>query len=105
MPRGICSVEHEDAVSNVSARPHPASPPTTTRTESMAEPSQSLGRILERIRDDAQQALSVLRDSEEPRSLAWKRSGCGHVKHFTRPVPAEVAPPCPKCGSESFQAH
>jgi len=70
----------------------------------MAE-TKTLRRILERIRDDAQQALSVLGEPEEPRSLAWKCKGCGHVKHFTRPVSAEVTPPCPKCGSESFQAH
>lgn len=70
----------------------------------MAETSNSVRRILERIRDDAQQALTVLGDSEEQRSLAWKCDGCGHVKHFTRPVPAEVAARCPKCGGESFCA-
>jgi hypothetical protein len=69
----------------------------------MAETSTALRRILEKIRDDAQQALSVLGDSEEKRSLSWKCSDCNHIKHFTRPVPAEVAAPCPKCGSESFQ--
>jgi len=71
----------------------------------MVEPSTSLRHILEKIRDDAQQALNFLGDSEGRRSLAWKCSGCRHVKHFTRPVPAEVAAPSPKCGSESFQAH
>jgi len=54
----------------------------------MAETPTALRRILEKIRDDAEQALRVLGDSEEPRSIAWKCSGCGHVKHFTRPVPA-----------------
>jgi len=71
----------------------------------MAETSNSIRHILEKIRDDAQQALTVLGDSGESRSLAWKCSGCGHIKHFTRAVPAEVAAPCPKCGSESFQTH
>jgi hypothetical protein len=41
----------------------------------MAE-TKTLRRILERIRDDAQQALSVLGDSEEQRALAWRCSGC-----------------------------
>src|SRR5258707_11884046 len=95
MPLGICSVEHENAVSNVSARAHPVSPPATTRTESMAETSQSLRRILERIRDDAQQALSVLRDSEEPRSLTWKCRGwrARQTFHATRAGPSRAAVP------------
>src|SRR5437773_1589080 len=100
---GIRSDEHDP--SKTSAKASPLAPPATTRTQSMAEPSTSLRRILEKIRDDAQQALNVLGDSEDRRSLAWKCSGCKHVKHFTRPVPAEVAAPCPKCGGESFQAN
>ena len=63
---------------------------------------QSLCHILERIRDDAQEALNFLGDSEEQQSLAWRCSGCGHVKHFTRPVPSEIAAPCPKCRNNSF---
>ena len=54
------------------------------------------------IRD---QADSVLRKIEQPRrerSLAWKCTGCGHVKCFTRPALAEVAAPCPKCGGVAF---
>ena len=98
----ICSFEHEP-ITTVAATARSLYPPPTTRTQPMADTSTSLRRILERIRDDAQQALTVLVDSEEPRSIAWKCSGCGHGKHFTRPVPAEVAAPCPKCGGESFQ--
>jgi hypothetical protein len=60
--------------------------------------------MLERIRDDTQQALKLLGDAAEVRSLGWKCLGCGHVKHFTRPVPSEVAPPCPKCRGEAFEA-
>jgi hypothetical protein len=26
------------------------------------------------------------------------------VKHFTRPVPSEVAQPCPKCRGDSLRA-
>jgi len=70
----------------------------------MAETSASLRRILERIRDDTQKALTLLGDAAELRSLGWKCQACGHVKHFTRPVPSEVAQPCPKCGGQAFQA-
>ena len=68
----------------------------------MAETPPSLRRVLEQIRDDAQKALTLLGSKEEVRSLAWKCNSCGHVKHFTRPVAAEVARPCPKCRAESF---
>jgi len=61
--------------STISAKAHPLAPLATTRTQFMAETSKSLRRILEKIRDDAQQALSVLGDSEEPRSLAWRCKG------------------------------
>jgi len=39
---------------------------------------------------------------EEKRSLAWQRQRCAHVKHFTRPVLAEVAAWCPKCRIDVF---
>jgi hypothetical protein len=70
----------------------------------MAETSDHLRSVLERIRDDSQQALKLLGDAAEHRSLGWKCSACGHVKHFTRPVPHEVAQPCPKCKGKSFEA-
>jgi hypothetical protein len=70
----------------------------------MAETPKLLRTILERIRDDAQRALTLLGDRDERRSLGWKCTACGQVKHFTRPVPAEVAPPCPKCKGASFEA-
>jgi rubrerythrin len=70
----------------------------------MAETSPSLRRVLEQIRDDAQKALNLLGNKEEVRSLAWKCGACGHVKHFTRPVGADVARPCPKCGGNLFRS-
>jgi hypothetical protein len=70
----------------------------------MAETSSTLRGILEKIRDDAQKALTLLGDAAEFRSLGWKCTACGYVKHFTRPVPDEVAAPCPKCRGEVFQA-
>jgi hypothetical protein len=70
----------------------------------MAEPSNTLRGILEKIRDDAQKALTLLGDAAEFRALGWKCRACGHVKHFTRPVPSDVACPCPKCRGEAFQA-
>src|SRR5260370_28455658 len=98
---GIRSDEHD--TSKTPAKANPLAPSATTRTQSMAETSNSPRHILERIRDDAEQALNFLGESRESRSLAWECSGCGYVKHFTRPAPAEVAAPCPKCAGGSFR--
>jgi rubrerythrin len=68
----------------------------------MAETADQIRNALEKIRDDAQKALKLLGGSADQRSLAWKCAGCGHIKHFTRPVPADVAKPCPKCRGELF---
>jgi hypothetical protein len=70
----------------------------------MTESISSIKEILETIRDEAQRALALLGHTEQQRSLGWKCAHCGHVKHFTRPVPAEVAPPCPKCNGKTFEA-
>ena len=45
-----------------------------------------------------------LKSFEKIRALRWRCTQCGHVKRVTRPMPAEVAPPCPKCRSDSFAA-
>jgi hypothetical protein len=69
----------------------------------MAETADDLRNLLEKIRDDAQRALALIPKGTESRSLSWKCIGCGHVKHFTRPVPIEVAAPCPKCKGRFFR--
>ena len=69
----------------------------------MAEKSEALRQILQTIRDDAQQALTLFDSSGEERSLGWKCQRCGHIKHFTQRVPADVAVPCPKCRGEVFE--
>ena len=71
----------------------------------MAKTADDLKDLLEKIRDDAQRALTLLPSDAELRSLGWKCTACGHVKHFTRPVPSDVAQPCPKCKGDSFQMH
>ena len=68
----------------------------------MAETPDHLRQILERIRSDTEQALTLLAAAEEQRALAWKCRGCGHVKHFTKPVSVEVVARCPRCKSEHF---
>jgi Zn finger protein HypA/HybF involved in hydrogenase expression len=55
------------------------------------------------IRDKADAALRQAQMSTDQRSLAWRCTACGHIKHFTRPATADVAPPCPKCQSVEFQ--
>jgi len=59
--------------------------------------------VLRSIRDHADSALKKIERPAEQRSLSWKCATCGHIKHFTRPVLAEVAPPCPKCSGEKFE--
>ncbi len=69
----------------------------------MAQAANRLKDLLEKIRDDAQRALALLPSETELRSLGWKCTACGHVKHFTRPVTAAVADRCPKCEGDSFR--
>jgi rubrerythrin len=71
----------------------------------MAQTTDDLRDLLEKIRNDAQRALALISKETESRSLSWKCIGCGHVKHFTRPVPSDIAQPCPKCKGDSFQMH
>jgi hypothetical protein len=104
IPILICSHEHERTIGKISAEAHTSCSPSAARVQPMAETSNRLKTVLERIRDHASEALSLLGDSSDQRSLGWKCTGCGQVKHFTRPVPAEVAPPCPKCEGASFEA-
>jgi hypothetical protein len=58
--------------------------------------------VLTSIRDQADSALRKIDKPRRERSLAWKCTACGHLKHFTRPALAEVAAPCPKCGGTTF---
>ena len=70
----------------------------TTGAQSVDPKIETLTAALKTIRDRADAALQeIVQSAGEQRALSWKCSGCGHVKHFTRPVPAEVAAPCPKC--------
>ncbi len=65
---------------------------------------QSLREALEQVRDRLDGIIARLRSREEIRCLRWRCNACGHIKYFTRPMLAHVAPPCPKCKGESFQA-
>ena len=73
----------------------------------MAESSIQLKQILEKIRNRTDQALTLLRDSQEQRALAWKCTGCDHVKRLTKAVSLEVYEgpslwdPTPKAGAFS----
>ena len=58
--------------------------------------------LLEKVRERVDYAIGRLKSFEEVRALAWRCRGCGFTKKFTRPVPAETAPPCPKCRGMVF---
>jgi rubrerythrin len=60
--------------------------------------------VLEHAREQLDDALARLKSFDELRAMRWRCVDCGYIKHFTRPMPAEVAPPCPKCGGEKFVA-
>jgi hypothetical protein len=63
---------------------------------------QAMIAALTSIRDQADSVLKKMEQAAKERSLSWRCGGCRHTKHFTRPVPTEVAAPCPKCGGETF---
>ena len=69
----------------------------------MAQTTNHLRDLLEKIKGDARRALALLPSEPELRSLGWKCTAFGHVKHFTRPVSAAVADRCPKCETDSFR--
>jgi predicted Zn-ribbon and HTH transcriptional regulator len=71
----------------------------------MAQTTKHLRDLLEKIKADAERALALLLGEGELRSLGWKCTACGHVKHFTQPVTAAVAERCPKCKGDSFRVH
>jgi predicted Zn-ribbon and HTH transcriptional regulator len=104
--RDICSCEHASTVLKIfrQAETATASSPASAGVKSMAEASSKLREILERIRSNTDQALTLLADSREQRALAWHCTGCGYVKHFTKPVPFEVVARCPRCKSDQFRA-
>jgi hypothetical protein len=56
----------------------------------MAETPDRLRQILERIRNDTQQALSLLNNVGDERALGWTCTGCAYIKHFTKPVSLEA---------------
>jgi rubrerythrin len=68
------------------------------------EALRPIREMLEHVRERFDYALGQLRSIERQRSLRWRCANCGHVKTFTRPMPAKVAPRCPKCHGEKFKA-
>ncbi len=66
------------------------------------EALKPIREALERARERVEYAIGRLKSFEEVRSLRWRCVGCGFTKRFTKPVPAHVAPPCPKCRGISF---
>lgn len=65
---------------------------------------KEIRQALEQARDRLDFALRSLGQSPERQSMRWRCLGCGYLKHFTRPQPAHVAPPCPKCDGKTFEA-
>ena len=68
-----------------------------------SEALRSLREALEQVHDRLGLIIARLSAREEPRYMRWRCTSCGHLRHFTRPMPADVAPPCPKCKGANFQ--
>ena len=68
------------------------------------EALKPLREVLEKAREQLDLALRRVKALDELRCLRWRCLDCGYIKHFTRPMPAEVAPPCPKCAGKKFTA-
>jgi hypothetical protein len=102
----ICSYEHEEVANRIlvihfaqtgAHLPAIGAQPVDPNVE-------TLTAALRTIRDRADAALREVEQSGSgQRALGWKCTGCGHVKRFTRPVPTEVAAPCPKCNRAKFE--
>lgn len=60
-------------------------------------------KLLELLRERVDYAIGRLKSFEELKALSWRCRKCGYTKKFTRPVPLEVAVPCPKCRSGQFE--
>ena len=67
-------------------------------------PLDQLRSVFRLIRERADYALTLLKESGDVRALSWRCLVCGNTKKFTRPVPREVAIPCSKCKSTDFAA-
>jgi rubrerythrin len=68
------------------------------------EALRPIRELLEKVRERVDYAIARLKSFEEVRCLRWRCVQCGYIKRFTRPMPAEVAPPCPKCRAIAFEA-
>ena len=101
----ICSYEHENGIAPIFQQSKTQTPPPAAPVgaKSMAQTTHHLRDLLEKIKGDAQRALALLPGEAELRSLGWKWTACGHVKHFTRPLTAAVADRCPKCKGDLFR--
>ena len=67
------------------------------------EALKPIRETLEHVRERIDHILRRLGEFEDVRSMRWRCQSCGYIKHFTRPTPAQVAAPCPKCGGPLFE--
>ena len=63
----------------------------------------TLRRSLENARQQLDYVIGRLTSEAEPRHLRWRCRRCESIKRFTRPMPKNVAPPCPKCLGGDFE--
>ena len=68
-----------------------------------AEAIKPIRELLEHARKELDEALARLKSYDELRALRWRCIECGYIKHFINPMPADCAPPCPKCGGEKLE--
>ena len=68
------------------------------------EALRPIREALEQVHERLGYAIERLKSFDEFRCMRWRCTECGYTKHFTRPMPEHVAPPCPKCDGKKFVA-
>ena len=63
----------------------------------------TLRESLEHARQMLDYVIGRLKSAEQPRHLRWRCRRCEYIKHFTRPMPHDVASPCPRCMNGDFE--
>src|SRR3954470_12165241 len=103
----MCSTEHNALATPISCpirSPAGALPPAGVAVVDEETAIEKTRKLLELVRERVEYAIERLTVMQEVKSLSWRCRKCGHTKKFTRPVPGEVAVPCPKCGNGEFEA-
>jgi rubredoxin len=69
----------------------------------MPENQEKELRAIRGLLEQAQERIGHMLVPAEALHMRWRCTACGYIKHFTRPMPARVAPPCPNATLRRFR--